>query len=145
MEVGVSKVLLVEDEMPMQKLWRAQVEDLFKGEEMLPELLFAATIVEALTLFRTNLGIDVIVVDGHLKTAAGKVDTLPVIREFKKAGFMGPMIATSSDPKLRALMMEAGCNRECERKDYAMRMVKTLLEFDPQATSVTQALGALIP
>ena len=95
------KVLILED----SKRIMTRLRDQFEGEV---DLFVAETAAEAWGLFRCN-EFDVIVLDGIFPSTPGGKPSLvgPVLaREFRKEGYRGPIIATSTDPKARKLTKE---------------------------------------
>ena len=88
------------------------------------EYLRAETIEEGFMLYNENPDVDLIVVDacvpGH------DPNTMEFVKAVRKT-FSGPMIATSSDPNFRKLLLKAGCDVECEDKFIVPQKIKTIL------------------
>jgi len=112
------KVLFVEDEKQVQGLWRAQLAN--KGVEMIQALNGTDAAMHFL-VFSKELA--AIVLDGNIPGV--KTDTRELIHDFRQS-FQGPIIAVSSDENLRALMVEAGADSGCEKKDLAKHLLAVL-------------------
>lgn len=121
-EEVLPKVLIVEDDRMLQKALALRLG----GKAT---VLSAHTLAEARELFVDNPDIGVVVLDGCLRSAfqAQTPDTLPLIPEIRKT-FCGPIIAASSIPRFRQMMMEIGCDHDCEEKRELPRQICRLLE-----------------
>lgn len=116
------KVLVVDDDKWLQKMITLQLENGIA-------VLSAHTLAEARTLFAANPDIRLVVLDGCLRSAfqVQTPDTLPLIPEIRET-FRGPIIAASSIPSFRQVMMEAGCDHDCGDKRGLSREIRRLLE-----------------
>ena len=107
----MKKVLILEDEGMLANLFRSQ----FHGEPI--ELVIAATAAAARKLFKRE-EFDVVVLDGIAPSEPGCHASLvgpTLAKEFRSAGYNGPLIASSSDPQAVDLMLKAGCSHSCEK------------------------------
>ncbi len=120
---GLPTVFVVDDDRMLHKVLIMKL-----GRGM--TILSAHTLGEARNLFATYPDIRLIVLDGcllHSSLQAKMPDTLPLVGEFRKT-FRGPIIAASSNPDFRQMMMAAGCDHECDDKDQLPRVIGRLLE-----------------
>lgn len=112
------KVLIVED-MPMyHHQWYIEISDCEREIEMVS----ATTLEEARTKFAANPDIDIIVMDACVP--GDRPNTYSLTQEMRKT-FKGPMIACSTIPEYREILMQAGC-------DYASSktgLVQLLIEI----------------
>lgn len=80
------------------------------------EVLWAPRLAEGQKFFEENRGgLAVIIMDGCVESS--QLDTLPLIKSIRQAGYTGPMIACSADRGYRGRMVEAGCSHESEKLD----------------------------
>jgi DNA-binding response OmpR family regulator len=100
------KVLLIEDNVPMQKLWKKLLR------EKPVEVISAYTIDEAREEFKANPDVNLIVVAGCIPGVI--LNTEPLVRDLR-AAFTGPMIATSGCPVFQSQLVAAGCNHKCDK------------------------------
>jgi len=113
---GLPRVLLIEDEEDFHELF----EKLLEGEV---EFLDAYTITEAERIFESVPGISIVVVDACVPGSFPTTE--PLVRKIR-ARFSGPMIAISSDPEYRKVLIAAGCDFQCEKwclQDVLRRML----------------------
>lgn len=60
------------------------------------------------TFHKNHASIDMIIMDGCLRSMHDKPDTLALVHEIRKSGYEGPIVAGSSIEKYNKLIMEAG-------------------------------------
>jgi DNA-binding response OmpR family regulator len=121
-ESGLPKVLVVEDDRMLQRMIALQLRDT-------ATVLSAHTLDEARNLFANNPDVRLVVLDGCLGSAfrVQIPDTLPLIPEMREI-FHGPIIAASSFPSFREMMMGAGCDHHCVDKRGLSLEIRRLLE-----------------
>ncbi|MDD4290580.1 MAG: response regulator [Patescibacteria group bacterium] len=91
-------------------------------------LLHAYTLEEAQKIFCENLDIDLILIDGCLNEN-GVLDTVPFVKMARQNGFQGIIIAMSSDNEFNTKLVEAGCDKQCDK----LNLFDTVLGFvDPE-------------
>ncbi|MBI4120909.1 MAG: response regulator [Parcubacteria group bacterium] len=118
------KVLLVDDDRGVQSAWKLQLEDL--GHKV--EVIQAFTAEEARAMFRAHADLAAIVMDGYLSDSERDPAGVGLTREFR-GSFTGPMIAASSDSRVRKMLGRAGCDHEAERKVYVPRLLLGALKL----------------
>lgn len=109
-------VLIVEDGIPWQNRWAKLLVDKVI-------LLQAYRIREARGLFEAHPFIDLIALDACVPGAIP--NTLELARFFRQS-FSGPMIAISSEPDYRQLLMQAGCDQGCSKDLLMIRITEIL-------------------
>ena len=130
---GLPRVFVVDDDRMLHKVLIMKL-----GRGM--TILSAHTLGEARNLFAAYPDIRLIVLDGCLLRSslqAKMPDTLPLVGEFRKT-FRGPIVAASSNPNFRQMMMGAGCDHECEDKDLLAQVIERLV--DGPACSVSEVV-----
>lgn len=115
----IKKVLVVEDDEQLQKAWQRIMKDF----NFPVEILSAHTIAEAEKLFAENPDVECMVFDACVP--GDYINTPPIIREFRNT-FTGPMIAISGNEDNRKFLIEAGCDRECEKKFVPANILQAL-------------------
>ena len=129
----MKRLLIVEDLEETQVLWREHIEFAF-GDSV--EVRSAYTLPEAKALFFEALGKGknwhAIVMDACL--GGSKPNTFGLVREIREAGFRGPMIAVSGDPKLRATLMDVGCSHEAEKHEM-IEVLTSIIQREKQHKS----------
>jgi len=131
----MKKILLVDDEAAVIKLYMRWFETLLK-KEAIPVLLTAASVDEAREKFLLNQeDIIAIVLDGNIigppavEFSEDPSGTCPnsvvLVGEFRKT-FKGPMIASSIVESSREILMEAGCDYKVDDKG---KVVGKLIEI----------------
>jgi CheY-like chemotaxis protein len=122
MQNQLPTVLVVEDDKRWQDNYRDSLKDVAR-------VIAASTPGEAYDLFYEHRqDIALIVMDGSL--LGGGLDTLPLVREFRNAGFNGPMIAASSNKEWNAALMDGGkgCDHNSEKykaPGYALEVLQS--------------------
>lgn len=99
------KVLIVEDDKKLQRLFCIWLEDYF-------EVLSAFTIQEAEELVTKHPDIAAVAMDGCVP--GDELNTAPLTKKIR-AGFSGPIIAISSVADYRLRLITAGCDYWCEK------------------------------
>lgn len=90
------------------------------------KLLSAHTLEQGVTLFRTHQRqLTFIILDGCLTPYGRDIDTLSLLEEIKASGYGGPVIASSSDRRMRDEMCMLGCTSAVEKGD----LVKYLRQY----------------
>ena len=126
--MAMPRVLILEDSQTIGALFRDQLE----GEPV--EIVIAETAAEARERFEHE-EFDILVLDGIAPSEPGRGASLvgPILaREFRERGFMGSIIAISSEPEAQALTKKAA-NEAVSYRAYACdkldlgRLVKELL------------------
>lgn len=118
----MKKVLIVEDDETIQKMYRALLKDKVI-------LLQAYSVEEGFSLFQKNPDVALIVVDGCL--GSGELNSLPLIRDLRRS-FKGHMIAASGREDYRNEMTkkeesgEERCSRASPKQGVA-QLVEFLL------------------
>ena len=110
------KVLIIEDD----RMHQTNYTDAL-GERVV--LLSAFTVEEGERLFLQHPDIDLVVMDACVP--GDDPTTFPLTCLIRKT-FSGPMIAASSNPKLRQELMQHGCDYESEKRGVP-RIVRTIL------------------
>ncbi|MEK7574787.1 MAG: response regulator [Patescibacteria group bacterium] len=100
------KVLIVEDDRVVQSGYCRALDDRVA-------LLHAFSIEQARIMFHANSGLALIVMDGFMP---GDVSTIPLVHEFRAAGFTGPMLASSTSAEISLKLVEAGCSYKCPKR-----------------------------
>ena len=116
MEKYMHKVLIVEDDVSVQELYRSAL----CGKV---EMLHATSIEEAETLFAAHSDISAIIMDACVP--GSKPTTQPLVTLFRKK-FHGPMIAASSEPHFRDLLVRAGCDYRSPKIDVPKKLREIL-------------------
>ena len=117
------KILLIEDEVDVTRIWERQFGLLLKAEK--PSLLIARSISEALKQFELHKkDIKAIVVDGCLRP--GGVLNTEMLTQALRRFFVGPMIASSTREDYRQLLLKSGCDHECRKEDVPKIVVELL-------------------
>jgi len=111
------KVLIVEDDKAWSELIRRGL-----GDKVL--ILFAHSLAEGEEVFRKNLDIDLIIMDACVP--GDKPNAQFLVRDIRKT-FTGPIIAMSSMPTYRKVLLAAGCDYEVEEKAQAAKKALELL------------------
>ena len=128
----IPKILILEDSKTIVADFRNQ----FSGEPV--EVVIAETAAEARELFERD-GFDIIVLDGIVPSEPGHGASLqgpPLADEFRKKGFLGPIIGTSSNPEVQSLTKEwanrivASKAYTCDKRKLA-RLIRELLGLWP--------------
>ena len=94
-------------------------------------LIQAFSLMEADQILEQNSAFDLVIMDGCVPVQSDdmippyKPATVPLIKKIRLA-FQGPMIATSSDDEYRRMLVDAGCDHECEKFE-APRLALQLL------------------
>ena len=114
------KLLIVEDDHSLQEAWKRAIEDYF-GSEII--LFQATTIPDAQKLWDENPDIDVIAMDACVPGC--EPNTIPLV-EHIKGMFKGTMITISGSADYRKLLMEAGCDVECEKSKLPQTLKRLL-------------------
>jgi hypothetical protein len=118
-EESLPIVLVVEDDPSYHR-------DYVKALEGKAQILSAFTLEEGQQQFRENFNrISVIVLDACVP--GDWPTTPPLSREFRQAGFKGPMVAASSIHQYRRQLMEAGCDIDSNGKGNVPRIVTEFL------------------
>lgn len=112
------KILVVEDDSSLQNI-------IYRGLRSYPVVVLQAhSEEEAKKLFAENDDIDLILLDGCL--SGDDPSALYLIPEFQKRPEV-ILVAMSSNPSLRQMMLERGCHHEVEGKNLASRKAAELL------------------
>ena len=128
----IPKILILEDSEAINAVFRNQ----FSREPV--EVVIAETAMEARELFEHD-EFNIIALDGIVPSEKGRPPSLvgPVLaREFRERGFMGSIIAISSEPQAQALTKKAA-NQVVSYRAYAcdkldlVRLVQELLGLLP--------------
>ena len=121
-ESGLPKVLVVEDDRMLQRMIALQLRDV-------ATVLSAHTLDEAREIFLGNPDVRLVVLDGCLGSVfqVQIPDTLSLIPKMRET-FHGPIIAASSFPSFREMMMGAGCDHRCDDKRKLSLEIRRLLE-----------------
>lgn len=109
-------VLVLED----GHLFQKEYESAWRGKL---NLLQAFSIKEAEKFVADNPGIDLIVVDACVP--GNKINTEDFVIKTRNF-FTGPMIASSSEPNYRKLLMKAGCSDEAPKNEISFLVLKLL-------------------
>jgi len=109
------KILIVEDTKSMSDLYVYKLSPHF-------DVLVAATVYDANRIFQDNNGdFELIIFDYQVPSRPDSGLLSPgdntecIVQKIKRDGFTKPMIATSSEPKYRTKLMNAGCTHESEK------------------------------
>ena len=100
-----AKVLVVED----NEQWQAVFAGRY-GEQF--ELLQATTIEDGEELFFANPDIGIVVMDACVP--GDDPNSIPLVRKISKT-FTGKMIASSGSSMFRQMLVDAGCNHQCDK------------------------------
>jgi DNA-binding response OmpR family regulator len=126
-EEALPKVLIVEDEWD----WQDQFAEALRGQA---EIIPAFTLDEGRQKFRANYdAIKLIVMDACVP--GDWPTTPPLIREFREAGFKGPMVAASGDSYYRQMLIEAGCDLNSGGKPFVPKIVAAFLASSKSVTA----------
>ncbi len=116
--MSTRKILVVEDNEVLHRLWKYDL-----GE--------SATIISAFTVqagerrFREHSDVSAIVMDACVP--GNTPTTIPLVREIRKT-YHGPIIAISSDPGYRQMLVHAGCDYSCT-KDALPKFLQHVLQI----------------
>lgn len=110
------RVLIVDD----LKGWHSQWKKELEGRV---EVVSATTLEEAEAEFQTNSDFAAIFMDACVP---GVEPTTLELTSRIRQDFRGPMVAISSTPRYRRMLMDAGCTDECDKRDVSL-MVRNLL------------------
>lgn len=116
------KVLLVEDEKDMQRLWEIFLKRYYTGEEKLA-LLHAFSLDEAEKLFGNHPDITIIVMDACVPGRSPNTHAL--VKSFRRY-FQGPMIAVSGVPRYQEELMDAGCSHMASKSELPAKVLEIL-------------------
>ena len=109
------KILLVEDEKSLAKLFRRRLDR--KNEDEQAMVVFWADSVEgAKGLFDSYKDdLDAVVLDACVP--GKKINTVPLLGFILNSGFDGPIIVNSSIPKYSADLVSAGATHACSKNE----------------------------
>jgi len=113
---GKIKILIVDDYDDTREL----IKELLSRRNFLA--LEADTVQKARKIMKNHSDIQAIIFDGYMNQER-TIDTIGLIIEIARKGFLGYMIATSSYPKMRENQKIAGCNEECPYKPIPLDLV----------------------
>lgn len=117
------RVLLVEDEEVVVKLVKISLKR--KGGEDI-EILWANDLVKAKRMFQENeQSLNLVALDACVPGTS--INSLPFLDDLIKAGFAGPIIATSAIPKYRVALITAGATDSCPKEGIANKIKELLL------------------
>lgn len=111
----MKKVLIVEDNYGWQSIWKRDLQKV--------ELLVADSIEEAKKIFSQNDDVDLIVMDACVP--GDEPNTMNLVREMRKT-YHGSILANSSVLKYREILLNAGCDKECHKKDVVEKILEIL-------------------
>lgn len=121
MENALPKILSVEDDRATQSLYAELLKDT-------AHVLAAMTVEDGFRLFKEHPDIRIVVMDGDVPNDGMLTYTLT--GEIRRAGFTGPMIASSSSQMFRDLLIAYGCD-QAAAKSSVPEIVTALLARTP--------------
>ncbi len=119
------KVLLVEDDEDIQKMWKEMWEFSLAEETRKTEIVFisAFSLKEAEKKFFTEAGWTAVVIDACVRD--NQPNTPPLVKKIRTT-FNGPIIAVSGNSDYQNLLMAAGCSHKCDKTDLPNFLIKVL-------------------
>ena len=114
----MKRVLIIEDDYDWQKIYEVSLSDKV-------HITTAYTPSEAQKCFEEGQ-FDLIVFDGCVGGNGSTLDTPPLVRKWREAGFTGPMIAASGDPRYRNILMGSGCDYQASKFNVPKKVLELL-------------------
>lgn len=114
-------IFIVDDEEKWQNQWTEALKDKVN-------VVSAFTIEEAeeVAIRLSNANVALIVMDANVPPGEG-ITTEDLVYELREIhGFKCPMIAASVSETYRGMLMDAGCDHECEKKDVPKKVLEIL-------------------
>jgi CheY-like chemotaxis protein len=114
------RILIVEDKREVTTLWRLGINDANPDAEV----VIAHTIEEAREAYRADPNFDLISMDGCVP--GNEHNTAGLIREIRRLGYTGPLVAASDSEAYRRQMMKEGCSDDVPKGEmlaYFLRQV----------------------
>ena len=134
----MKKILIIEDYQLTVKTYAWMFKDLLKGKEEKYKLFFTDSVEGARKIFLEIPDISLVVFDGNINGpllvnpshGVNPNDEYPnsvvLVYEFRKTSDI-PMIAASHLEYCRKVLIEAGCDYECDDKDQVPKRVIEIL------------------
>ncbi len=123
----MGKIFFIEDDISMINFWKLVLKsEIIQGKLT---VVTAMNLEEAERKFLENHDFAIIVIDGCVP--GRQLNTLPLAKKIRKS-FLGDMIAVSSIDEYRKLLLQAGCNLDCEKEKLPWLILK-LINKDPGA------------
>jgi len=120
----VKRILLIEDDPGIIKLWKSHLRRLPPNAV---ELVVASTFNEVDTAMNSHAFFDIVVIDGNLEGRQG--DTLPLVSKIREV-FRGTIVAASGDPRTVKQLMEAASGYSKGTDDKSLSIRIALEELD---------------
>lgn len=114
--MSLQKVLIVEDDSFFMRIMAERLS----GKA---EVLQATTLGVGEQIFDQNPDLALILMDACVP--GDRPNSMPLVQKIRRS-FTGPIIATSSDPRFRKILLQAGCNHEADKQMAGLLAIELL-------------------